>query len=50
KALLEDILSIYERDNTFSWDMQPDGRYVRRKPAAGEEPLTAQRHFASFTR
>lgn len=50
KALLEEILSVYERDNTFSWDMLPDGRYVRRKPAAGEEPLTAQRHFASFTR
>lgn len=50
KAELEEILSVYERDNTFSWDMQPDGRYVRRKPAAGEEPLTAQRHFATFTR
>jgi polyphosphate kinase len=50
KAELEEILSVYERDNTFSWDMQPDGRYVRRKPAEGEEPLAAQRHFASFTR
>ena len=50
KAELEEILSIYERDNTFSWDMQPDGSYVRRKPAAGEEPLAAQRHFAAFTR
>jgi polyphosphate kinase len=50
KAELEEILSVYERDNTFSWDMQPDGRYVRRQPAEGEEPLAAQRHFASFTR
>jgi len=50
KAELEEILSVYERDNTFSWDMLPDGRYVRRKPAADEEPLTAQKHFAVFTR
>jgi len=50
KAELEEILSVYERDNTFSWDMLPDGRYVRRKPAVDEEPLTAQKHFALFTR
>ena len=50
KAELEEILSVYERDNTFSWDMLPDGRYVRRRPAADEEPLTAQKHFAVFTR
>ncbi|MGD9730994.1 MAG: polyphosphate kinase 1 [Desulfamplus sp.] len=46
KAELEDILSIYERDNTFSWDMQPDGTYTRRTPTAGEEPLSAQSCFA----
>jgi polyphosphate kinase len=50
KAELEKILSVYERDNTFSWEMQPDGRYVRRMPKAGEEPLAAQSYFASFTR
>jgi len=50
QAELEEILSVYERDNTFSWDMLPDGSYVRRKPAPGEEPLSAQRHFTSFTR
>ncbi len=49
KAELEEILSVYERDNIFSWDMMPDGRYVRRKPVNGEEPLAAQSHFASFT-
>lgn len=46
KAELEEILSIYERDNTFSWDMQPDGTYIRRTPNASEEPLSAQRYFA----
>ena len=50
KAELEKILSVYERDNTFSWEMLPDGRYVRRTPKAGEEPLAAQSYFASFTR
>jgi len=46
KAELEEILSIYEQDNTFSWDMQPDGTYIRRTPNASEEPLSAQRYFA----
>lgn len=46
KAELEEILAIYERDNTFSWDMQPDGSYVRRKPAEGEQPLAAQQYLA----
>lgn len=46
KAELEEILSIYERDNTFSWDMQPDGTYIRRTPNAEEEPLSAQRYLA----
>ena len=50
KAELEEILSVYEKDNTFSWDMMPNGRYLRRKPAEGDEPLAAQSHFASFTR
>ncbi|MDK9708148.1 MAG: polyphosphate kinase 1 [Desulforhopalus sp.] len=46
KAELEDILAVYESDNTFSWDMQPDGSYQRRQPAAGETPLSAQQFFA----
>lgn len=49
KMELEKILSVYEQDNTFSWDMMPDGQYMRRRPMPGEEPLAAQRHFASFT-
>jgi polyphosphate kinase len=50
KAELEEILSVYEQDNTYSWEMLPDGRYMRRTPKAEEEPLAAQSHFASFTR
>lgn len=43
---LEEILTIYERDNTFSWDMQADGSYRRRRPLPGEEQLSAQQYFA----
>lgn len=50
KTELDEILTIYEKDNTFSWDMQPDGRYIRRKPGEKEETLTAQSYFASNTR
>ena len=50
KAELEEILTTYERDNTFSWNLQPDGTYVRRQPAEGEQPLTAQDIFASRNR
>ncbi len=50
KAELEGILSVYERDNTFSWDMQANGRYVRKTPKAGEEALAAQDYFAVYTR
>ncbi|MEE4135829.1 MAG: polyphosphate kinase 1 [Desulforhopalus sp.] len=45
KAELDEILTVYERDNAFSWDMLPDGSYARRKPSAGEEPLSAQQFF-----
>ena len=36
KAELETTLRTYEDDNCSTWDMQPDGEYVRRHPAAGE--------------
>jgi polyphosphate kinase len=49
KAELEEILAIYESDNTFSWDMRPDGSYARRKPAEGEQPLAAQQYLALRT-
>jgi polyphosphate kinase len=45
KAELDEILTVYERDNTFSWDMLPDGSYARRKPSTGEDPLSAQQFF-----
>ena len=50
KAELEKILEVYERDNTFSWDMQPDGSYLRRQPAENEAPITAQQYFVQQLR
>ena len=49
RAELEDILSVYENDNSTAWYMQPDGSYVRKKPAAGEEARPAQEIFIKLT-
>ncbi|HVN13633.1 MAG TPA: polyphosphate kinase 1 [Kineosporiaceae bacterium] len=45
KAELEDILRTYEADNCSAWDMQPDGEYLRRRPALGEARRAAQDVF-----
>ena len=45
RAELETILRTYEQDNCSAWDMQPDGEYVRRHPAAGEARRGAQQVF-----
>ena len=45
RAELERILDVYESDNTSAWDMQPDGHYVRRRPASGQPPRGAQQLF-----
>jgi polyphosphate kinase len=45
RAELERILGVYESDNTFAWDMQPDGQYVRRRPEAGQPRREAQQLF-----
>ena len=41
----ERLLAIYDADNCSAWDLQPDGSYVRRRPAPGEERLAAQEQF-----
>ena len=45
KAELETILGTYEEDNCSAWDMQPDGEYLLRHPAAGEPRRAAQEMF-----
>jgi polyphosphate kinase len=45
KQELEQTLQIYENDNCSAWDMQPDGKYVMRRPHKGEECRAAQQVF-----
>jgi polyphosphate kinase len=42
--VIEEGLEVYFRDNCQSWEMQPDGTYVRRTPG-NEEPFSAQAHL-----
>ena len=49
KAELDTILRVCEQDNCSAWDMQPDGGYVRRRPAAGEPRRCAQQVFIERT-
>jgi polyphosphate kinase len=49
-AELEEVLTIAENDNCTAWDLQPDGRYLRRRPAAGEEPRPSQQVFMNLVR
>ena len=44
-AEVEEILTVAEHDNYSAWDLQPDGSYVRRRPAAGEDPRPSQQIF-----
>jgi polyphosphate kinase len=39
---LKAILDLQLGDNVNAWDMQPDGHYVKRSPAPGEEPRSSQ--------
>jgi polyphosphate kinase len=47
---IERILEVYEMDNHSAWDMQPDGTYVRRRPAPGESARPAQEMFIELAR
>ena len=42
---LDEILAVYDRDNSSMWELKSDGSYSRRQPAEGEEPLAAQDEF-----
>lgn len=39
---LQAILDLQLADNVKAWDMRPDGKYVQRRPAPGEEPRSSQ--------
>ncbi len=49
KEELENILTIYEADNTNSWEMQSDGTYLRRYAKNGSPTIIAQEIFTSQT-
>jgi hypothetical protein len=38
-------LNVYENDNCSAWDMQPNGKYVLRRPGKGEQHNCAQDVF-----
>ncbi|HEY9697171.1 MAG TPA: polyphosphate kinase 1 [Trichocoleus sp.] len=42
---LQEILGITLADNRQAWDLQPDGKYVQRRPAEGEPERNAQALF-----
>jgi polyphosphate kinase len=46
RSELDAILKVYEDDNHSAWDLQADGSYVRRRPAAGEAARPSQQVFA----
>lgn len=47
KKQLIELLHIYWRDNTKSWQLLPDGSYKKLHPIADEEPFSAQDYFLS---
>jgi polyphosphate kinase len=45
RYLKDVVLAAYLRDNVKAREMQPDGTYVRVRPARGEESFDSQSHF-----
>ena len=45
KLELEQTVQVYENDNYSAWDMQPDGKYVKRRPRKGQKRHAAQEMF-----
>ncbi len=42
---LEEILGIMLADNRHAWDLQPDGRYIQRRPTDGSPEQSSQKIF-----
>jgi polyphosphate kinase len=48
RAELLDVLERCFADNQNSWDLESNGIWTRRAPAAGEEPRSAQQELAEL--
>jgi polyphosphate kinase len=48
KQELEQTLQVYENDNCSAWDMQSDGKYVKRRPGKSQKRRAAQEVFIEF--
>ncbi|MFP4368951.1 MAG: polyphosphate kinase 1 [Candidatus Kapaibacterium sp.] len=47
---ISEILDIYWRDNTKSWQLESSGEYIKLTPAEGEEAINAQDYFLIKTK
>jgi polyphosphate kinase len=50
RTRLLEILELQVSDNTKAWLLQPDGKYERVQPKAGQPPMRAQARFIELTR
>ncbi|MCW3053479.1 MAG: polyphosphate kinase 1, partial [Chthonomonadales bacterium] len=42
QSLRKDVLELLLQDNCQAWDLQPDGKYIRRRPAEGTKGINTQ--------
>ncbi|MGL4620859.1 MAG: hypothetical protein ACRCZS_17655, partial [Chroococcidiopsis sp.] len=42
---LQEILGVMLADNRQAWDLQPDGRYIQRRPAPDTPQSSSQKIF-----
>ncbi|HEY0848067.1 MAG TPA: polyphosphate kinase 1 [Noviherbaspirillum sp.] len=47
RRVIHEGLNPYLKDNTNAWELNPDGRYMRRKPRGKQVSFSAQQHLAS---
>lgn len=47
KRVINEGLNPYLKDNTNAWELNADGRYLRRKPRGKQAAFSAQQHLAS---
>jgi polyphosphate kinase len=47
---LQEILGVMLADNRGAWDLQPDGRYIQRRPAANTGQSSSQKIFMEMAR